>query len=103
MCCLFPIDQEALQTLCLAWQWRKGLIKSKKAKGRKYCGMNEQDCLEIAMGYLQEDYDIVKEQVYQQLDQFSLGRMHKFNNSTLLKWIKEPCHTGNSEPDYVLS
>jgi hypothetical protein len=64
-----PIDQEALQTLCLAWQWRKGFIKSKKAKGRKYCDMNEQHCLEIATGYLQEDYDVVKEQVYQQLDQ----------------------------------
>ena len=64
-----PIDQEALQTLCLAWQWRKGLIKSKKTKGRKYCGMNERDCLEIALAYLQEDYDVVKEQVYQELDQ----------------------------------
>jgi hypothetical protein len=64
-----PIDQEALQALCLGWQWRKGSIKSKKAKGRKYCGMNEQDCLEIAMGYLQDDYDVVKEQVYQELDQ----------------------------------
>ena len=63
------VDQEALQALCLAWQWRKGSIKSKKAKGRKYCDMNEQYCLEIATGYLQEDYDIVKEQVYQQLDQ----------------------------------
>jgi len=62
-----PIDQEALQALCLAWQWRKGLIKSKKAKGQKYCGMNERDCLEMAVGYLQEDYDVVKEQVYQQL------------------------------------
>ena len=64
-----PIDQEALQALCLAWQWRKGYIKSKKAKGHKFCHMNEQFCLEIATGYLQEDYDIVKEQVYQQLDQ----------------------------------
>ena len=64
-----PIDQEALQALCLAWQWRKGSIKSKKAKGRKYCDMNERDCLEMAVGYLQEDYDVVKEQVYQQLDQ----------------------------------
>ena len=64
-----PIDQEILQVLCLAWQWRKGLIKSKKAKGQKYCGMNEQDCLEIAMDYLQKDYAIVKEQVYKQLDQ----------------------------------
>ncbi len=35
------VDQEALQALCLAWQWRKGSIKSKKAKGRKYCDMNE--------------------------------------------------------------
>jgi hypothetical protein len=64
-----PIDQEALQALCLVWQWRKGLIKSKKAKEQKYCGMNERDCLEIAVGYLQEDYEVVKEQVYQQLDQ----------------------------------
>jgi len=63
-----PIDQEALQALCLAWQWGKGSIKSKKAKGRKYCDMNEEHCLEIATGYLQEDYDVVKEQVYGQLD-----------------------------------
>ena len=27
-----PIDQEALKALCLAWQWGKGSIKSKKAK-----------------------------------------------------------------------
>lgn len=64
-----PINQEALQALCLAWQWKKGLIKSKKTKGRKYCGMNERDYLEIALAYLQEDYDVVKEQVYQELDQ----------------------------------
>lgn len=64
-----PIAQEALQALCLAWQWGKGSIKSKKAKGRKHCDMNEQHCLEIATGYLQEGYDVVKEQVYQQLDQ----------------------------------
>jgi len=64
-----PIHQEALQALCLAWQWGKGYIKSKKTNRRKSCHMNEQFCLEIATGYLQEDYDIVKEQVYQQLDQ----------------------------------
>jgi hypothetical protein len=28
-----PIHQEALQALCLAWQWGKGSIKSKKPKG----------------------------------------------------------------------
>jgi len=64
-----PIHQEALQALCLAWQWGKGSIKSKNTKRRKFCDMEQQFCLEIAIGYLQEDYDIVKEQVYQQLDQ----------------------------------
>jgi hypothetical protein len=64
-----PIDQEALQALCLAWQWGKGSIKSKKTNARKFCDMNQQFCLEIATGYLQENYDIVKEQAFQQLDQ----------------------------------
>lgn len=61
-------DQKALRDLCLAWQWRKGIIKSKKAKARQICIMNEQYCLEIAVGYLQEDYEVVKEHVYGQLD-----------------------------------
>ena len=30
--------------------------------------MNEQHCLEIAIGYLQEDYEVIKELVYGQLD-----------------------------------
>jgi hypothetical protein len=64
-----PIPQEALQALCLAWQWRKGMIKSKKAKARQHCAQNEQSCLELATGYLQEDYDNIKENVYGQLDQ----------------------------------
>ncbi len=64
-----PIDQEALQALCLAWQWRKGMIKAKKAKAAHYCRDNEKFCLEIAIGYLQEDFDYVKEQVYKELDQ----------------------------------
>ena len=63
-----PVDQKALQALCLAWQWRKGVIKSKKAKARQHCIMNERHCLEIAAGYLLVDYEVVKEQVYEQLD-----------------------------------
>jgi hypothetical protein len=63
-----PIPQEALQALCLAWQWRRGMVKSKKAQVRHYCSRNEQSCLELAIGYLQEDYDHTKEQVYNQLD-----------------------------------
>jgi hypothetical protein len=62
------IPQEALQALCLAWQWRKGMIKSKKAEARRRCARKEQSCLELAIGYLQEDYDHIKEHVYGQLD-----------------------------------
>jgi len=64
-----PIDPNAMKALCLAWQWRRGLVKSKKTNARKSCSENEQFCIEIATGYLQEDCEIVKEQVYGQLDQ----------------------------------
>jgi len=63
-----PIDQEALQALCLAWQWNKATIKAKKADRSKSCAGNEQFCLDVATGYLQEEFDIVKEQVYMKLD-----------------------------------
>jgi hypothetical protein len=63
------IDQEALQALCLAWQWKKGVIKSKKAKVRQYCSMMEKFYLELAADYLQESYDLIKVQVDMKLDQ----------------------------------
>ena len=63
-----PIDLEAFQALCLAWQWKKGKIKAKKIKAKHFCAANEQDCLEYAVGYLQEDYDDVKEQIYKELN-----------------------------------
>lgn len=63
-----PIDHKALRALCLAWQWKKSVIKAKKANRSNYCADNQQFCLEVAKGYLQEEYDIVKEQVYKKLD-----------------------------------
>jgi len=63
------IDPNALKALCLAWQWRKALIKSKRTNGRKTCIENEKFCLQTAKDYLQEDSEFVKEQVYGQLDQ----------------------------------
>ncbi len=63
------IEQKALQALCLAWQWRKGMVKSKRAKARQYCSGNEKFYLGIAEGCLQEDYDSIKKQVYRELDQ----------------------------------
>jgi hypothetical protein len=63
------IDQEALRALCLAWQSRKGVTKSKKAKAKQYWSMMEQFYLELAADYLQEDYDLIKVQVDMKLDQ----------------------------------
>ena len=64
-----PINPEALQALCLAWQWRKSRIKTKKSEVKKSCKINEQACLEVAVGYLQEEYDKIKDQVYGELNQ----------------------------------
>jgi len=63
-----PIDQKALSSLCLAWQWHKGKIKAKKAKRRNLCNDKEQFHLDFATGYLQEDFDVIKERVYSELD-----------------------------------
>ncbi len=61
-------DKEALKALCLAWQWHKNLMKSKKAPRRHYCRDNELFCLDIATGYLQEESETAKEQVYHELN-----------------------------------
>lgn len=63
------IDKEALKGLCLAWQWRKAISKAKNADRRKRAKDKEQFCLEFVEGLLQEDYEVVKEYVYSQLDQ----------------------------------
>ena len=63
-----PMDQEALQALCLAWQWNKGKIKAKSAQRSKSCANNERFCSDLAVGYLQEESDTIKEHVYKELD-----------------------------------
>jgi ABC-type transporter MlaC component len=63
------VDQEALRALCLAWQYRKGVIKAKKANHRQYCSMMERFYLELAADYLQESYDLIKVQADMKLDQ----------------------------------
>ncbi len=63
------IDEDALRALCLAWQWRKGVIKAKKAKTRQYRSMEEKFYLELAECYLKNNYDLMKTQVDKKLDQ----------------------------------
>lgn len=64
-----PIDQGTLKALFVAWQWGKEMIKSKNAKARQYCKRNEQCYLQMAMCSLQENYTLIKEDVYMKLDQ----------------------------------
>ncbi len=52
-----------------AWQWNKSAIKSKKVARTKHCTVNREFCLEIATGYLQEEFDSIKNHVFSQLDQ----------------------------------
>ena len=62
------IEQNALSSLCIAWQHHKAVIKAKKADRREKCSDREQKCLEFAEGYLQEKFEIIKERVYSELD-----------------------------------
>jgi len=63
-----PINHNALSSLCLAWQHHKAVIKAKKADRRKRCAARERRRLEFAEGYLQEDFEIIKDRVYSELD-----------------------------------
>ena len=63
------LDQNVLCALCLAWQWNKGKTKAKKASRRQQCIQNEHKCLEFTIGHLREEFENVKEQVYEELDQ----------------------------------
>ena len=63
-----PIDQNTLSSLCLAWQWHKAKIKAKKADRRNRCANKEEFCLDVAEGYIQEDFEIIKERIYTELD-----------------------------------
>lgn len=62
------IDKDILCAFCLAWQWNKGKIKAKKAGRTKRCVENERDCLEFVIGHLQEQFEDIKERVYEELD-----------------------------------
>lgn len=65
---LAGFDENALKALCAGWQWHRGIIKAKRAPRRRHCRAKELFCLEIAEGYLQEQYEDTKKQVYSELN-----------------------------------
>ena len=64
-----PVHQEALKALFLAWQYRKGVIKSKNTNVRQYNKEQAAICPEIADDYLCDDFNIIKSEVYAGSDQ----------------------------------
>jgi hypothetical protein len=65
----FPLKQETMRALCVAWQWQKHRIKAKTSKARQYCAAREQVYLDVAAADLHEGYEDLKEQIYRTLDQ----------------------------------
>lgn len=63
-----PAEQEIICLLCLAWQWQKDVIKAKNAGVRQYCKSQLNLYLDQAADCLSDDYESIKELVWQELD-----------------------------------
>jgi hypothetical protein len=64
-----PYEPDTLNSLCLAWQWHKAIVKAKTTAARHYCTARESDALQCAAKGLGIEMDAAKHLVYQQLDQ----------------------------------
>ena len=67
-CQSFDIQAEALQALCAAWQWDKALIKAKVFYRRAHAREQKTLSLQKAKLLLQEQYNKLKEKVFNELD-----------------------------------
>ena len=67
-CQTLGIPEEALKTLCLAWQWNKSVIKSKVKKRKYYAIKQRRFYSEVSEGFIGEDYEYLKEKVEGELD-----------------------------------
>lgn len=67
-CKELAVDEEALKAFCIAWQWGKAVRKAKKTNRKNHAAEQEQFCLEIAEGLLQEEPSDRQEIVYSKLD-----------------------------------
>ena len=64
-------NEDAIKSLCLAWQWNKAVIKSKKTD-RTHKAKEQRDLyLELAALFIQDDkaFENIKHRIYEELDQ----------------------------------
>jgi hypothetical protein len=62
------IEEELISILCLAWQWQKDVVKAKTVQARQYCSRQVQSYIDIAAECLQNDYELMKNFVWEELD-----------------------------------
>ena len=70
-CQKLTTNEDALKTLCLAWQWNKVVIKSKHT-GRKHKAIEQRDLnLELAELFIEnvDKFKKIKKRIYEELDQ----------------------------------
>ncbi len=84
-CRALGIDDETIRVLCLEWQWNKALIKAKTPERRKKAKKELTHYSLLAKQMLWEDYERVKENVFNELDTIIQASSMVENINSLLR------------------
>jgi len=84
-CKALGIDDETIRVLCLEWQWNKALIKAKTQERRKKARKELTHYSLLAKQILWEDYEMVKEKVFNELDTIIQASSMVENINSLLR------------------
>jgi hypothetical protein len=84
-CKALGIDNETIRVLSLEWQWNKALIKAKNKERRSKAKEELTRYSLIAKQMLWEDYEIIKEKVFNELDTIIQASSMVENINSLLR------------------
>lgn len=84
-CKSLGVDDEAIRTLSLEWQWNKDWIKAKSSKRKKRAKEKIEFYSSKAKDILDDDYEIVKEQVFNELETIIQASSMVENINSLLR------------------
>jgi len=84
-CKSFGIDNETIRVLSLEWQWNKALIKAKNIERRKKAREQLNRYSLMAKQMLWEDYEEIKERVFDELDNIIQASSMVENINSLLR------------------
>ena len=84
-CRALGVDNETMRVLSLEWQWNKALIKAKNQERRRKAKEEQTRYSLIAKQILWEDYERVKEEVFNELDTIIQASSMVENINSLLR------------------